>query len=146
MIVKVCRKSSGQNGFPQTVQENLKAFLERDPRERSHYVMMSSDNSRLTSTTTAAGCVYLDFRKSICNFMVQKKINFSWLNQKRWDSILPIIRSNMIEKQATLLSLRCQLCHSPLPHVNFGKNLILHLKLENVTFVKPASTFDVQYE
>jgi hypothetical protein len=36
----------------------------------------------------------------------------------------------------------CPLCHT-LRHVNFGKNSILNLKLENVTFVKPASTFNV---
>jgi hypothetical protein len=45
--ISVQKKSSGGNGFPQIVQDNLKAVLETEPRETSHYTMTSnSDNSR----------------------------------------------------------------------------------------------------
>ena len=40
------KKASGRNSFTQTVWDDLKAVLETEPRETSHYAMTSSDNPR----------------------------------------------------------------------------------------------------
>jgi hypothetical protein len=142
--ISLQKKSSGGNAFPQTVRDNLKAVLETEARETPHYAMMSDDNSR-RYYYCGGMCLFRFWKKYLEVYGTEEDKLF--LAQSEEMGFYPTYHKEQHYKETSQftqpqIQSGRRLCPT-LRRANFGKNLILNLKLENVTFVKPASDFDV---